>query len=189
MLKLKNVGRVISVCIGLTGLTNALAGQPVIVHQKEIVANLRQHSNLQPIIFPQKIPPAAVTPLYMSMSGAGSQPDYNQFWQLNVDATPECHGVHVCNIGFISAEKNGKLAPNYYSLPDQKHLKQTIQLQHHITGYYTPFHVQASGVNPTLEWKINHVLFTLSWQIQASPAQQKRILTTMANSAIANDPR
>ena len=163
------------------------ANDGAIIHQQKIIDELKTLSSI-PVIFPGKTPPRTDN-FYMSYASDAIHPDFNQYWRLNVDATPDCHGIHVCNIGFISAEKNAKINLHYHSLPDNKdHLKERVKLKNNINAYFTPFHIQASGVNPTLEWSVSHVLYTLSWRIpSADPAEQKKILVEMANSATSED--
>lgn len=170
----------------LSGITTAFANPTLMVNQEKVIRTLKNQT-LLPVIFPSKIPDVAAQKLYMSANSYGVHPDYQKFWQLNADTTATCQGVKVCNVGFISAEANGQLDLSYTTLPDNKnHLKEQVKLQNNKLGYYTPFHIQASGVNPTLEWKEKNILYTLSWQIQADVAQQKQILIEMANSAISS---
>jgi hypothetical protein len=183
MQKIKQFG-VITTVIFLTGISSGFAEDAAILNQQAVINTLKNQSSL-PVLFPAKISRPGAQKLYLSASSYGINPDYQKFWQLNIDATPTCQGTKVCNIGFISAEKNGQLDLYYSTLPENKnHLKQRVKLKNNITGYYTPFHIQAGGVNPTLEWQVNHVLYTLTWRIQAEPAQQKQTLVEMANSAI-----
>lgn len=165
------------------GSTQKFISSNTIHNQVQNLQQLKKQSVL-PVIFPLRIPVSVKDQqYYASFTSYGINSDYDKFWQINVDATPNCHGVKVCNIGFVSAEKNGQLTHHYQTLPDnQVHLKERVQLKNNITGYYTPFHIQAGGVNPTLEWKIGEVLYTLSWKINAPPAQQKQILTKMASN-------
>ncbi len=150
-----------------------------LINRQKVFNELKRRSAL-PVIFPAKIPAQGCgdRPLYVSFNGyrAGNS-DYSKSWQINVDATPTCQGVRVCNIGFLSAQRQGILAPDYQTLPGNKnHLKEKVALPRNITGYYTPFHIQAGGVNPTLEWRVNNILYTLSWRISAPPPRQKQIL-------------
>ncbi len=155
-----------------------------IINQRRVLNQLKSQTSL-PVIFPTKIPSVTKGQLeYASYSSYGVSPNFEKFWQINIDATPTCRGIKTCNIGFISAERNGKLDSTYQTLPDNKfHQKEQIKLKNNITGYFTPFHIQASGVNPTLEWQINGVLYTLSWKINAEPSCQREILTVLADSA------
>jgi hypothetical protein len=173
------------------GNGTALAASPdvqfissaAIVNQPQVLRQLKSQTTA-PVVFPAKIPaPEAGGSLYASVTHYAGQANYTSAWQINVDATPDCAGVRTCNIGYIAAEKNGKLSLSYETLPENKsHVKERVTLPHHITGYYTPFHVQASGVNPTVEWRENDILYILSWRIPGTPAQQKQILLHILSS-------
>ncbi len=149
-----------------------------LINRQKVFHELKRRSML-PVIFPTKIPvpESGEQPLYVSFNGyrAGNS-DYSKFWQINIDATPTCGGVRICNVGFLSAQKHGIVIPDYQTLPGNKnYLKEKVLLPGNITGYYTPFHIQAGGVNPTLEWRVNNILYTLSWRIDAPASQQKQI--------------
>lgn len=137
-----------------------------------------------PIILPTQIPaPHSGESFYISYSSYYNQPNFNQFWQINVDVTPDCQGARVCNIGLITAEKSGQISAYYQTLPDQKnHLKEKVSISCHISAYYTPFHIAAGAVNPTLEWRQNAVKYTITWRIEGSPAEQKQILLNIAHT-------
>jgi hypothetical protein len=156
-----------------------------LINRQKVFNELKRRSPL-PVIFPTKIPAQKNNqPLYVSVSGYGiGNSDYAKFWQINVDTTPTCQGVRVCNIGFLAAQRQGKLTPDYQTLPgNRNHLKEKVVLPGNITGYYTPFHIEAGGVNPTLEWRVNNILYMLSWKIDAPASQQKQILLEIAHSA------
>ncbi len=157
-----------------------------LINRQKVFNELKRRSTL-PVIFPAKIPAqGSHEPLYVSVNGYRiGNSDYDKSWQINIDATPACQGVRICNIGFLAAQRQGILTPDYQTLPDNKnHLKEKVALPENITGYYTPFHIQASGVNPTLEWKINNILYTLSWRISAPASVQKQMLIETARSAL-----
>lgn len=164
--------------------TPQFVSSKIIHNQAQTLTQLKKQTAL-PVIFPAIIPVVKKgQQLYASSSSYGINADYNKFWQINIDATPDCQGAKVCNIGYITAEKNGKLTRQYQTLPGNKvSAKQTVLLKNNNTGYYTPFHIQAGGVNPTLEWKVGNILYTLSWRVNAHSAQQKQILTEMAKSS------
>lgn len=153
------------------------------IHQQaNIVQNIKKQSDI-PVLFPKKIVVSDKKPLYASAASFTSHPDYQQYWQINVDFTPNCQGVKTCNLGFISAEKSGKISRSYQTLPENKiHFKESIYITKNIKAYYTPFHIEAGAVNPTIEWKINNVLYKISWRIDADPSRQQKILIAMAQS-------
>lgn len=135
-----------------------------------------------PVIFPTQIPDNKEK-TYASYSSYGINPDLNHFWQINADATPDCHGTRVCNIGFLRAEIEGQFDPKYRAMPGNKEYhKARVILKNNTIAYYTPFHSMASGINPIIEWRRGRILYTLSWRIEAGSNQQKKILINMANS-------
>lgn len=154
-----------------------------IIHLDQVIHQLSQVSTI-PVIFPTKIPADPnQSHYYASLSSYAAHPDYNRYWQINIDATAECQGVKICNIGYISAIRAGKLTKKYFTLPDnQSHAKTKIKLKNNITAYYTPFHIQAGGINPTIEWQVNDILYTLSWRVTGSASQQKQTLVELLQS-------
>lgn len=148
-----------------------------IINLSLTLQQLKQQTQM-PVLFPEKIP-GSTTRMYASKSSDPSG-NYRRYWQINVDSTPDCKGTHYCNIGSLTAELGKKISLNYESLPDKNsHLKEPVKLKDDIIGYYTPFHVQASGIEPTLEWRQGNVTYTLQWYIPAEETQQKQILIDM----------
>jgi len=143
------------------------------------------HASKMPVLFPTKIP-AAKNPLhlYASFSSYISKPDFNQFWQINVGATPTCKGAHFCNVGYLSAQKDGKFEATFGGvIPNtNKQPKEPVTLKNGTVAYFTPGHAEGDFHPATLEWVMNNVLYTLTWN--AKEVNEKNVLTTMANSAL-----
>lgn len=181
-------------CIGFLGLLfcqNGLAAESAFIsinnldHAKTRLSQLQKLSDL-PVIVPSQIPaPQHGQTFYISYSSYANHPNYKQYWQINVDVTPDCHGMRICNIGLISAESPSTISPYYETLPNQKkQLKERVALPGHINAYFTPFHIAAGAVNPTLEWRQKNIKYTLTWRIDAPSAEQKQILLHIAQSAL-----
>jgi hypothetical protein len=177
------------VCLLTTGAAFA-ADETFIASDKIANAKTQIHQlkalTFLPVIFPDRIPaPGQGQNFYLSYSSNAIKADYTQYWQLNVDVTPDCLGAHFCNVGYISAEKDGRISRSFETLPDKKeHLKELVYLPCHIAAYYTPFHIAASAVQPTLEWRKDNVKYTLSWTIAAPAEEQKTMLLKIVPSGL-----
>jgi hypothetical protein len=149
---------------------------------KIVLAKISTKSDI-PVFFPPKYPFSKENPKLLhafDTSMTGTNP--NDAWQVSIDATADCHGTKVCNIGSLTAERKADIDRYYVTLPDnQKHAKELIRLKNGVSGYYTPFHIEAGGVNPTLEWKQSGVWYTLRWRIDSQPSYQKKVLMDMVD--------
>lgn len=167
------------------------AAETIFISSKEIknvktqLSRLKKRSIL-PVVFPRQIPaPQYGQIFYVSCSSDADRPDYAEYWQINVDIMPDCHGTRICNVGFVAAKKSAPISPYYETMPGpQKRRKEKISLPCHFSAYYTPFHIAAGAINPTLEWRQNNIQYTLTWKIEGTAAQQKQILLRIAASAL-----
>jgi hypothetical protein len=148
----------------------------------QAIRDIKQQTPLN-VVFPSNIP-APENDLYVSYSSYSMNPNYKLFWQISADATPNCKGMRVCNIGVVTAEKGRKVELTYDNLPDQKKLpKQRVTLQNGTAAYYTPTHTSASRIYSTIEWQKNGVLYTMRWKvINVSEDVIKQVIITMINS-------
>ncbi|MBS0358585.1 MAG: hypothetical protein JSS53_04890 [Proteobacteria bacterium] len=105
------------------------------------------------------------------------------FLALNIDATANCHGVHNCNIGSITAETLGEPKIQYDM---QNHeITVPVTLKNDTHAYYTPGHAMGDYWPPMIQWREGSTLYTLTWQI-ANSADEKSTLVEMANSMSRN---
>lgn len=159
-----------------------ISAKSAITHLTESIKAVEKQSPL-PVLWPTQIPAPQQGQLYANYATRGINPDYTQYWILDIGTTADCQGTRVCSVGSISAKKAGKISKDYETLPDlKKHPKQCVTLEKGYVGYYTPFHTEAGGVNPTMEWQVGDIVYTLSWRIDA--AHSDEILLKMANLAI-----
>lgn len=151
---------------------------------KMTLAQISTRSNI-PVLFPGKYPFSKENPKILYVSDTSNVDiNANKAWQISIDATSDCHGTKVCNIGSLTAVRELNIDQYYVTLPNnQKHAKEKVFLKNGLTGYYTPFHIEAGGINPTLEWKENGIGYTLRWRIDAEPHCQKQALVDMVNLA------
>ena len=156
-----------------------------IKHFRLVINQLKQQTTI-PILFPAKIPTSDPNQnLYASLSSLDSSTHYKEAWQINVDATEDCQGMKICNIGYISAEKNCHFEKTYSTMPDNKpHDKESVVLTDNLSAYYTPFHVGADSANPTLEWQQKGICYRISWRVYGDPSIQKEVLTKIGSSAV-----
>lgn len=167
----------------LVAIASFAAQKNTIVGLDNVINAIKSKSTL-PVYFPPQVPLNKQNPkLYANYATAAMMPDYNRIWFIYVDTTPICQGTHICNIGLISAQQDGKLTLTYNPAPDWKPKKaEKVMLKNHKMAYFTPFYVAADAVNPTLQWQDNGVVYTLRWQVNSGDA--KKVLINMANSAI-----
>jgi len=105
-------------------------------------------------------------------------------YSINIGHTPGCF-AHYCTLGYISAETNGQITPDYTLKHEGEKTteievqKVPVDLANNIKGYYTPGFAAAGYVEPKVQWTYKNVLYTIRW----ATADQKD-LVLMANSAI-----
>ncbi|VVC76979.1 hypothetical protein AQUSIP_23060 [Aquicella siphonis] len=155
----------------------------VIRNLNQVIEQVKKQSQLS-VMFPTSIPKGEQPTLYAMQSSLYDKPDYNQFWEITVASTPDCQ-MHGCVVGSLSVNTKGKLEKEYSQPPfgqNNKPLpKQEVKLENGLTGYFTPGHAEADWHAPALEWQMNGVLYTLSWDM---PGDAKMVLVKMANSAL-----
>lgn len=159
-----------------------IAASDVIQGLDQAIADVKSQTSL-PVTFPSYVP-ALQNALYASYSSYSMNPNYQKFWQISADTTPECKGVRLCNVGVITAEKGRHIDPTYDNSPEQKKLpKEKVKLRNGITAYYTPTHLETTRIYPTIEWQSNGVLYTMRWKmLDKSEEAAKQTLIDMANS-------
>ncbi len=126
------------------------------------------------ITFPHKVPMTSKKKYYASAQTTKSG------YVIYVDSTPECHGVHNCNIGSITSEKVGN--PQIYYDMQNKEITIPVTLVSGHRGYYTPGHAMGDYWPPRLEWRRDNILYTISWQLDNKTAQDT--LMYMANTTL-----
>ncbi len=139
------------------------------------MADIKANSKV-PVAFPAEVP-VAKTKLYASDTAR------EYFWAISVDSSAICKGTHYCNVGLMSADAKGQLEDSYMDMKTKKQTKkQSTMLADGVTAYFTPGHAEGDWHSPTLEWVENNALYTLTWAIKGTDAEE--ILKTMANSAM-----
>lgn len=148
---------------------------------KKMIPNLNQSIKIAqtktnlPIIFPTRIPADSQIKTYYPFIKITKNG-----YIIYVDSTPICHGVHVCNIGSVEVENNGKIG-TYYDM-NKKKLTMSVRLKHHVQGYFTPSHAMGDFWPAMIQWQKNNTLYTIRWNMK--PSQEKAALTQMANDII-----
>jgi hypothetical protein len=143
---------------------------------------VEKNSNI-PIMFPKKVPQIDNTTLYAVVGSEGGDSNYNKYWSINASNTKNCD-TRACIVGGLYAEKDGKLELNYETAADhfQKPIpKEKVELNNHVTSYYTPAHAEADWHVASIEWIKNDVLYQLHWDMKGN---SKKVLTEMANLAM-----
>jgi hypothetical protein len=132
-----------------------------------------------PVLFPTTIPVNSKQKKYFASSDL-SQANQGNSYTINIDSTKDCHGIHYCNLGYVSAKKDANW--QLYSDMANKNITVPITLAHHIKGYFTPGHAMGDYFPANIQWKENDVLYTISWDTTDT------VILNMANSAIKQGP-
>ena len=138
----------------------------------KLITATQKKTNI-PVLFPSKIPNAKY---YLSAKITNS--GYN----IYVDETKDCDGVHACNIGIVSAESAGN--PIIYYNMDNKELTKPVKLANNLKGYYTPGHAMGDFWPTNIVWRDKNVLYSITWQL--NPKIEQKTIIAMANSMISN---
>lgn len=168
--------------------SNLVLAENSIIGLKETIETLKKLSPI-PVLFPSKIPRSNMDHLYASQS---SYSDYKKSWIINIDATANCHGAHICNVGSLMANKSGVLSKTYEyhdNGPDlKKGEKEVVQLAKGYIGYFTPGHALADYWPQSLEWQMDGILYTLSWKETTDNMEnEKKTMISMVNLAINSE--
>src|SRR6185312_13069424 len=131
--------------------------------------------------FPALIPnPAPGKKFFASVEEQSQQSGFE--YMINVDATPDCHGVKYCNIGIIAARKTDKV--EMMKNRKNKMITMPVMLADGITAYFTPGHAMGDFVPATIQWVDGKTVYMISWSAgKTSDATMRDFLVTMANSA------
>jgi len=172
-----------TVCVATQDVTTMLIKANKIIPTLDLtIAEIKKHSTI-PVLFPQLLPDDMKHPIYYSSVGQLANPDTKSYL-MNIDYTPDCKGVHVCNVGYLLAKLGEK--PTMMNDMQNKSITEIVTLAKNIQGYYTPGHAMGSYFPPSLQWEQNGVLYTLSWDDHLA---KKDTMIIMANSAIAAGER
>jgi hypothetical protein len=105
--------------------------------------------------------------------GSGRKRSY----QFEIDAARHCRGANACFIASFRA-RSGATPSN----------PKKVTLRGGRRGWFQPMSCGASCAPPSLEWVQNGVLYTIEAKLGTKKTERK-ILTRLANSAIANGAR
>ncbi len=146
----------------------------LIPNLKQSIKTTQTKINL-PIIFPRKIPAdPQIKPYYAFIEMTENS------YIIYVDSSKTCQGTHICNIGSIQVNKNGKIG-TYYDINKNK-LTVRVKLKHHVIGFFTPSHAMGDFWPAIIQWQKSKTVYTISWNMKQ--AQEKTALIHMANEMI-----
>lgn len=137
-----------------------------------------------PAIFPAIIPaPVSAMTVYYASVNLNS-PNRSIKYVLNIDASPQCHGAHYCNIGSLMAQID--VAPQAAGQGTTK----TVALNNSVLGFYTAGSAAGDYFPAQLQWLSGNMLYTLSWNLPqaVNDSDQQNAFVQMANSALAQLP-
>lgn len=141
-------------------------------------AKKSSHANVE---FPAFIPkPESGKKYYANLDD--NAPQYGFEYMINIDSTPDCHGVKYCNVGIISARKSDQVE----MVKDKKNkvITTPVMLADGIDAYYTPGHPLGDYFPANIQWVDGKTAYMISWQFgKASNKDMRDFLVTMANSA------
>jgi hypothetical protein len=97
-------------------------------------------------------------------------------YRIYIDYQSDCKGIHSCNVGFLTAEKDGKLE----SYTDRNNnITVSIKLKDRAV-YFTPAHSMGDYWPTNLQWQDNNVWYKLSWQLD--PKTEQKVIIAMAKT-------
>ncbi len=146
----------------------------------QAIAAAKSNQSSVDVLFPTEVP----TPSQGMQYYAGSDNDANQYgvsYRIYVDTTPQCKGVHVCNIGEVNARKGGQ--PEFFFNRNNERLTEPVSLTRGIQGFYTPSHAMADTWPTIISWEQNDVLYSITWS-KLNKTEERATIMAMANSAI-----
>jgi len=98
-------------------------------------------------------------------------------YRFDIGAVRRCRGANACFIASFRAKRGGK--------PTNE---RKVKLKRGRRGYFQPLSCGASCAPPSIEWVQDGVLYTIEGKF-GTKKTERRILTRLANSAIARGPR
>lgn len=160
--------------------TNMIASTQAIEGLDQTLKEIKSKINTA-VVFPAQVPKNAENKkYYVTADFSGEQQGVS--YRIYIDATKDCHGVKVCNMGMIQAEHFGLPTIKYDR--ENREITVPVQLAHHHKGYFTPGYAMGDYVPPSIQWRDKEVLYTLSWR--GSIGSEKKILRNMANATISD---
>ena len=129
-----------------------------------------KHATTVPVLLPHYLPLGGTYKLYASQ---GTSPGY---FELSLEAAPNCRGANACFVATFEGKRGAKLPG-----------KANVRLASGDPAIYHAFTCGAS-CSPTSFW-FTHGGVLYSWQVKDLPRGEKAVLTRMANDAIAAGPR
>lgn len=154
---------------------NLVAAHNLINNLDKAKAEAKQKTEV-PVLFPKRIASDPAIKIYYATTDLTAAPGY----RIYVDSSKDCHGMHTCNIGSVSAEIGGN--PVIYYDMNNKEITIPVMLANNLKGYYTPAHAMGDFWPTMLVWRDKNVLYTITWQLK--PKIEKNAIITMANSMI-----
>jgi len=154
------------------------ASNNLVANLASTLADLKQKTNL-PIKFPSILPqPTEVKHYFTSYELLPAEQGTG--YTISIDATADCHGIHVCNFGYLTLQQGAN--PQIYHDMNNQEITIPVKLNRDRKGYFTPGHAMGSFFPATLVWRESSVLYTLSWSL--APNEERKSLIAMANSII-----
>jgi hypothetical protein len=154
-----------------------LPAKQLIKNLPSVIFNLKETTK-ETILFPKKVPNH---PKKLFASAELSKKSSEILYRINIDSTENCHGVHYCNIGSMTATTK---APD--KSMKNKIITTTVKLANGLTGQFTPGHAMADYWPPQLTWRDKNRWYTLTWNVTVQGMSEKDLLVAMANSAISH---
>ncbi len=181
------IGRFI-LCLAVLLPFSAIAKEPanvmpitsaVVTGLDNAIAQAKKNANVS-VYFPTVMPRVGRNKHFFANSDT-SQVKYGINYRINIDGSPNCHGIHYCNIAYVMA-KQGTKYDTYYDR-NGKPITVPVTLTNNIQGYYTPGHPMADYFPASMQWIDKGVHYTISWDAIENS------LIAVTNSAIVAGPR
>ncbi len=131
-----------------------------------------------PVIFPVAVPAAPAGAVYYVNADYNATGDYS--YDIYIDTTPTCHGVHYCNVLTLNASTFG--SPSVYKNMQHQVMTTTVVLNNGIQANYTQGFAMGDYFNPNIAWLQNGLFYSITWQGVTDPDQTRKAMTWMANN-------
>ena len=124
------------------------------------------------VLLPETLPFGYGGKLFISFGGGAKR------WQVGIAGAKNCGGANACTLGYIEARKGAK----HFN-------RHPVKLRGGVAGFFQPTSCGASCAPPSIEFKVDGVLYEIEAKVAKKGKTERQILIAAANSALAHGPR
>jgi len=124
------------------------------------------------VLLPETLPFGYGGKVFTTVSGGAKS------WSASFAGAKDCLGANACTLGEVLARKGAK------------HFNQhPVKLRGGVAGFFQPTSCGASCAPPSIEFKVDGVLYEIQAKVAQKGRTERQILIAAANSALAHGPR